>query len=266
MTPNLDQTLMQTRTARRAVLALMAAGLGAAALAGAPAVAFAAASGSGMDAAQKIADHFAGIRTMRGEFVQFGPKGQQTGGKFFIQRPGKIRFNYDGKSGFKVISDGDSVVLENPRMKTMDLYPLSKTPLKLLLADRIDLSGDKVKSVKQDDDLTTIQLADKSVFGNAKITLMFDPQSYELRQWTITDAQGKDTTVMIFNVQQGVAVDDSLFKIDYKKNFTLNTKQGSDRCDRRRRLRSASTAGARDSSGQRAKGPARRLRPSREKL
>ncbi len=165
--------------------------------------------------AQKIADHFSSVRTMAGEFVQFGPRGEQTGGKFFIERPGKIRFNYEAPSGFKVISDGNSVVINNAKLNTWDLYPLSKTPLKLLLDNRIDLSGNKVRSVKQDEDLTTIQLQDKSVFGDSTITMMFDPKSYDLRQWTITDAQGKDTTVMIFNVQQGVNVDPSFFKIDY---------------------------------------------------
>jgi outer membrane lipoprotein-sorting protein len=179
--------------------------------------------------AQAIADHFARIRTMTGEFVQFGPKGDQLGGKFFIARPGKIRFNYDGSSGFRVISDGDSVLLENPKMKTMDLYPLSKTPLALLLAERIDLSGNRVRSVKEEDDQTVIQLADKSVFGNSRITMMFDPKTYDLRQWTITDAQGKDTTVMIFNVKQGVPIDNKLFAIDYRKHMELRTKKGTDR-------------------------------------
>ncbi|MDP3897857.1 MAG: outer-membrane lipoprotein carrier protein LolA, partial [Mesorhizobium sp.] len=59
--------------------------------------------------------------------------------------------------------------------------------------------------------------SDKSVFGNSKITMMFDPKTYELRQWTITDAQGKDTTVMIFNVEQGVKFGPEIFKIDYAK-------------------------------------------------
>ena len=181
------------------------------------------------ETAQKIADHFANVRTMTGEFVQFGPRGEQTGGKFYIQRPGKIRFNYEGSSGFKVVSDGQSVVLDNKKMNTMDLYPLSKTPLKLLLDERIDLSGNKVRSVKEEDDLTTIQLADRSVFGNSRITMMFDPKSYDLRQWTITDAQGKDTTVMIFNVRQGVKIDQDLFKIDYKRNIELNKKKNSSR-------------------------------------
>jgi outer membrane lipoprotein-sorting protein len=175
-------------------------------------------------AAQKIADHFASIRSMSGDFIQFGPRGEQTGGKFYIQRPGKVRFNYEAPSAYRVISDGKSVVIDNRKLNTMDLYPLSKTPLKLLLEERIDLSGNRVRSVKEESDLITIQLADKSVFGNARITMMFDARNYELRQWTITDAQGKDTTVLIDNVRHGVQLDASLFKIDYRRNFEVNQK------------------------------------------
>ena len=148
---------------------------------------------------------------------QRAERGEQTGGKFYIERPGKLRFNYDPPSNFKVTSDGTSLVLENTRLKTADIYPLSKTPLKLLLDDRIDLSGGRVRSVKEEPDLTTIQLADKSVFGDSTITMMFDPASYALRQWTITDAQGKDTTVMIFNVEEGVRFDPSVFAIDARR-------------------------------------------------
>ena len=169
------------------------------------------------DTVKRIADHFSSIRTMSGEFVQFGPKGEQTGGKFFIQRPGKIRFNYESPSAYRVTADGKSVVIENRKLKTSDLYPLSKTPLKLLLDERIDLTGGKVASVKEDADMTTIKLADKSIFGNSNITMMFDPKTNELRQWTITDAKGKDTTVMIFNVRNGVSLDPKMFVIDYRR-------------------------------------------------
>ncbi len=205
-------------TARRSLLGLATAVAFAAILGMNPVTPASAAS----DAAQRIADHFSSVATMSGEFVQFGPRGEQTGGKFYIQRPGKIRFNYEPPSGYKVISDGKSVVIDNSKLNTMDLYPLSKTPLKLLLDDHIDLSGRKVKSVKEEQDLTTIQLADRQFFGNSTITMMFDPKSYDLRQWTITDPQGKDTTVMIFNVKQGVKIDQDLFAIDYKRNYKLN--------------------------------------------
>jgi outer membrane lipoprotein-sorting protein len=179
-------------------------------------------------AAQRIADHFSSVRTMTGEFVQFGPQGEQTGGKFFIERPGKLRFNYEEPSKFRVVSDGKSVVLYNDKLNTADLYSLSSTPLKLLLDERIDLSGDRVKSLQEEADLTTLKISDKSVFGDATITMMFDPQSYELRQWTITDAQGKDTTVMIFNVQQGVDFDPGVFAINYNRVNEINQRGRGD--------------------------------------
>lgn len=165
--------------------------------------------------AQKIADHFASVKTMSGEFVQFGPRGEQTGGKFYISRPGKIRFNYEAPSPMRVIADGKSVVIGNQKLKTWDIYPLSKTPLNILLSDSIDLSGKMVRDVKEEPDLITIVLGDKSIFGDATITLMFDPKTYDLRQWTITDAQKKDTSVMIFNVQTGLPMDDAVFRIPY---------------------------------------------------
>ncbi len=175
----------------------------------------ASAQGAGGAAAQKIADHFSSVKTMMGEFVQFGPRGEQTGGKFYIERPGKLRFNFEDPSPLRVISDGKNVVVGNIKLKTWDLYPLSKTPLTLLLADRIDLSNDAVRGVTEESDLTTIVLGNKTIFGDSTITMMFDSKTYDLRQWTITDNQGKDTSVMIYNVKTGVGFDEKVFAIDY---------------------------------------------------
>lgn len=174
-------------------------------------------------AAQKIADHFSAVKSMTGEFVQFGPNGEQTGGKFFIDRPGKLRFNYEEPSPIRVISDGKGVVIGNGKLKTWDLYPLSSTPLKLLLSERIDLSKQMVQSVTEEPDLTTIVLGDRSVFGKSTISMMFDPETYALKQWTIRDAQGKDTSVMIYNVQTGVQFDKSVFQIPYDQVRKKNT-------------------------------------------
>ena len=162
----------------------------------------------------KISKHFSSVPTMMGEFVQFGPNGEQTGGRFFIKRPGKVRFDYTKPSPILVKADGRTVGIHNRKLKTWDFYPLSKTPLKLLLADKIDVNDKSIKSVKTEEDLTTVVLGNKSIFGNSKITLMFDPKSFDLRQWTITDNQGKDTTVMIFNVQRNIDLNRRLFHID----------------------------------------------------
>ena len=78
-----------------------------------------------------------------------------------------------------------------------------------------DLTGKMVRDVKEESDLITIVLGDRSIFGDSTITMMFDPKTYDLRQWTITDAQKKDTSVMIFNVKTGMALDDKVFQIPY---------------------------------------------------
>jgi outer membrane lipoprotein-sorting protein len=178
---------------------------------------FGLAQAAGSAAAQKIADHFSSVKSMVGEFVQFGPRGEQTGGKFYIERPGKLRFNFEDPSPIRVIADGKNVAIGNMKLKTWDLYPLSKTPLSLLLADKIDLGNQMVRDVKEESDLTTIVLGNKSVFGDSTITMMFDSKTYDLRQWTITDAQNKDTSVMIYNVQNGVNLDDKVFNVPYEE-------------------------------------------------
>ena len=207
---NLTFPRLRARTRRQFVAGAMAAAF-LAPLSAVPAAA------QGSAAAQRIADHFSSVKSMTGEFVQFGPKGEQTGGQFFISRPGKLRFNYEAPSSVRVIADGKSVAVGNAKLKTWELYPLSTTPLKLLLSNRIDLSQQMVKSVKEDPDLITIVLGDKSIFGDSTISMMFDPQSFELKQWTIRDAQGKDTSVMIYNVQTGVKFDPSVFEVPYKQ-------------------------------------------------
>ncbi len=186
---------------------------GLAAAAVAPRTSFA--QGASSAAAQKIADHFSSVKTMMGEFVQFGPRGEQTGGKFYIERPGRLRFNFEDPSPIRVIADGKNVVIGNLKLKTWDIYPLSKTPLSLLLADRIDLSNQMVRDVKQEPDLTTIVLGNRTVFGDSTITMMFDSKTYDLRQWTITDPQKKDTSVMIYNVKNGLSFDKRVFTIPY---------------------------------------------------
>ncbi len=171
-------------------------------------------TGKSAQAVQQISKHFSGVPSMAGEFVQFGPNGEQTGGKFYLQRPGKIRFDYHKPSPIRVKADGKTVEVANKKLKTADYYPLRKTPLRLLLSKKIDVNDKSIKSVKLEQDLTTVVLSDKSIFGDSKITLMFDPQSYDLRQWTITDNQGKDTSVMIFNVQKNVKLSKRLFRIN----------------------------------------------------
>ena len=163
---------------------------------------------------QAISNHFSSVPTMVGEFVQFGPTGEQTGGKFYLQRPGKLRFIYEEPSPLMLIANGKTVAINNRKLKTWDFYPLRKTPLKLLLSDHMAIDDASIRSISTETDITKVVMGNDQIFGKSEITLLFDPESLDLRQWTIKDAQGKETSVMIFNVQKNVAIPQQLFKID----------------------------------------------------
>lgn len=173
--------------------------------------------------AKTVADHFSSVKSMSGDFVQSGPRAETTSGRFFLQRPGRIRFNYAGQSGVSVIADGKSLVVFNKKLKTSRLYALSKTPLKLLLDNQVDFSGNRLKSIKEDGAQVAVKLADKSAFGNSNITMVFDRKSLDLRRWSLTDEKGLTTTVTITNVKQGVAAPPNTFTIDYAANREFNT-------------------------------------------
>jgi len=173
-------------------------------------------SASQQEALWNITAYFNRFKTMEGDFIQFGPHGEQSEGAFFISRPGKIRFQYKPPVKLDVISDGKNVSILNTRTMTQDFYPLGKTPLRYLLADNIDLmQPGLVDEVREESDLIAIVIVEKSKLVSGKLTLVFDRQSYELKQWIVTDAQGLNTSVAIYNVTTGKKSDPGLFKINY---------------------------------------------------
>jgi outer membrane lipoprotein-sorting protein len=167
----------------------------------------------------RISMYLSSIQTMEGHFVQIGPDGGRTEGNFYIQKPGRVRFAYAPPSPIDIIADGSSVVVRDRKLSTQDLYPLSQTPLRYLLADRIDLLHDTdVVSVSSDDTFATVVIEQKQVLvGTARLMLMFDAKNLTLKQWTVTDPQGLDTTVAVYNLDSTKKPDPNLFVINYQR-------------------------------------------------
>jgi outer membrane lipoprotein-sorting protein len=165
----------------------------------------------------RVSAYLNSIHTMRGGFTQIGPQGQTDQGRFYILKPGKIRFDYDPPNPTLVISDGLSIAVYNTKLNTANRYPLTGTPLNLLLSDHLDLKKSSMITGVQHSPgqlIVTGRASDRRATGN--ITIVFTDPGLELRQWTIVDAQGLPTTVSINNVQQGVALPESAFKINRK--------------------------------------------------
>ncbi len=168
--------------------------------------------------ADKVSAYLSGIRTLVGNFVQVASDGSKTQGQIYLAKPGRVRFEYDDPSPIELIADGSSVVVRDRKLATQDLYPLSQTPLRFLLADRVDLVRDtNVVGVYTDDVFTTVVIEEDAIGGKHRLMLMFDAKTMVLKQWTITDPQGFDTTVAVYNLDTTKKPDPGLFKINYER-------------------------------------------------
>jgi outer membrane lipoprotein-sorting protein len=136
-----------------------------------------------------------------------------------MQKPGKIRFEYDAPSPIEIIADGQSVIVRDRKLATQDLYPLSQTPLRYLLSERIDLLREtNVVDIRADNTFVTITIEERqALVGTSRLVMMLGAKDYQLKQWTITDPQGYDTTVAVSNLDTSKRPDPNLFKIDYTR-------------------------------------------------
>ncbi len=141
-----------------------------------------------------------------GRFEQTDARGRTVQGKWYLQRPGKIRFEYDPPSSMLVVSNGRQVNTWDPRLESFNTYPLSETPLSLFLDKTIRFDqGVIITEVTSSPTgfTVTARSRNKTVAGSVK--LYFDESGdgpLTLRQWTIIDAQGEDTTVHLLSLSE----------------------------------------------------------------
>src|SRR5205814_458783 len=171
--------------------------------------------------AAKVSSYLSSLQTLVGNFVQVGPDGSKTKGDFYIQKPGKVRFEYEAPSPIAIIADGSSLAVRDRKLATQDIYPLSQTPLRYLLSDRIDLLKDtNVVSVTSDDLFVSILIEERQLLlGTSRLLLMVGAKDGQLKQWTVTDPQGYDTTVAVYNLDTSRRVDPGMFKIDFTERL-----------------------------------------------
>lgn len=168
---------------------------------------------------ERINASMSSVQTLIGDFVQVGPDGRRSDGKFYLQKPGRVRFEYNLPNPLELVSDGKSVAIRDRKLATQDLLLLSQTPLRFLLTEKIDLLKEgNIVNVYQDDQFVTLVIDEKGTLGGThRLQLMFNPKDTQLRQWTVTDPQGYDTTVALYNLDASKRPDPGLFRINYER-------------------------------------------------
>jgi outer membrane lipoprotein-sorting protein len=165
----------------------------------------------------RISAYLNSIRTMKGGFVQIDPNGDVDQGTFEIAKPGRMRFEYKPPAPTLIVSDGKTVAVANMQLRTLDTYPLDQTPLDLILGEDIDLAGShEIVGVARQEDSFIVKARSRGGRAQGNITLTFAEPELELRQWTVIDNQGLQTTVALRDVQTGIDIPASLFVLPDK--------------------------------------------------
>ncbi len=165
------------------------------------------------EAVKRINAYFNGITNLQGNFDQIDSTNKHTTGRFYVQRPGKLRFDYAPPSALKIVADGHFLAIEDSSLKTVEKYPLESTPFRLLLTDAVDLGRDaRIVGVEGQEGSLAIALEDKGGQAAGQIKLFFDSNpELTLKQWVITDAQGLATKVTINDIVPGRKVGPDFF-------------------------------------------------------
>jgi outer membrane lipoprotein-sorting protein len=171
----------------------------------------AATQASGQDLA-RIEAYLNGIHSLRARFVQTAPDGGVSQGVALMQRPGRMRFQYDPPTPFLLVANYGILVFHDSQLNQTTNIPLSRTPLGILLGDRTTLSGDVTvtRFVRLPGQLQ-VSLVRTGNPGEGTLSLFFADNPLTLRQWVMVDQQGKKTQVSFTNMEMGASIDPNLF-------------------------------------------------------
>ena len=164
---------------------------------------------------RKIEDYLNSVTTLSARFEQVDSAGKRATGRFFISKPGKLRFEYDPPVPVLIVTNGHFLIHYDRALKTASYISQETTPAWFLTTPRIQLSGDiTVTDMTRRDGKLLLSIVKTREPGQGKVTLIFDEDPIRLEQWAVTDPQGVVTHVTLNNVLVGGPVDPKLFEFN----------------------------------------------------
>jgi outer membrane lipoprotein-sorting protein len=171
----------------------------------------------------RIETYLDSLRALKAHFLQAAPNGAISQGTAWLDRPGRMRFQYDPPSPLLLVAGHGLVVFHDKSLNQTSNIPLSHTPLGILLADNVHLSGDvTVTGMQRLPGQIQVSLVRTASRGDGTLTLIFADNPLALRQWTVLDAQRQETRVTLYNVETGGKFDAKLFEFIDPRFFQPN--------------------------------------------
>lgn len=161
----------------------------------------------------RIQEYLNSLHTLKAHFIQVAPNGTISQGTAWLDRPGRMRFEYDPPSPFLLVAGHGLVVFHDASLDQTSNIPLRSTPLSILLADHVVLGGDvTVTGLRRLPGQIQVTLVRTANPTEGSLTLVFADNPLSLRQWTVIDVQGQRTTVTLTNVELGGSFNQNLFE------------------------------------------------------
>lgn len=161
---------------------------------------------------ERVETYLNGLKSLKAHFVQVAPNGAISEGTAWIERPGRLRFQYDPPSPFLLLASSGVLTFHDGSLHQDSNIPLGRTPLGILLSDHVTLSGAvTVTGIHREPgqlQVTVVRTADP---GDGSLTLTFSEQPLALRQWTVVDAQRRETHITLYDIKTGGTYDRQLF-------------------------------------------------------
>jgi outer membrane lipoprotein-sorting protein len=167
------------------------------------------------DDLSRIENYLNGISTLKSRFIQTSSTGPRAAGTVYLQRPGRMRFEYNPPSPILLVADGLFVIYVDLELEQISHVPISATPLRVLIEADVNLvDGHDVQSVKRGPGTLAVTLTVKDDPDAGALRLLFTEAPLALKQWVIRDAQGIEVRVTLLEAVRGLDFDPRLFQVD----------------------------------------------------
>lgn len=162
----------------------------------------------------RVQDALNATHTIKARFQQIAPDGARSTGQAWLDRPGRMRFDYDKPSPLLLIANQGQIVYQDRELGQVTTFPLDRTPLGLLLRPDLQLSGDvTVTRFQHERGLVQVTLVRTATPTEGSLTLIFNDSPLTLRSWVVKDAQGRETQIDLFDIVTNPTLSDTLFAL-----------------------------------------------------
>ena len=166
----------------------------------------------------RVEDYLNGITTLRAKFQQYSEGGGVVFGDIYVRRPGRMRVEYAPPVPVILVADGIAVSYYDSELDQLSQLPISSTPVWFLLREEISLTdGVTITNLDKRPGALRLTMHQTDEPEAGSVDLIFGDQPLELRQWTITDAGGKQARIGLFDVRLGGELPNELFKTPRKR-------------------------------------------------